>query len=89
MNSPYKFLKLQLYYTSCKIFSKLKEFISSCQSEVNAFGHQNHQHLQDFLEETEANIMGVPAYMFLGDADDYDEYCINRRMAEGLHSVGI
>lgn len=33
--------------------------------------------------------MGVPAYMFLGDADDYDEYCINRRMAEGLHSVGI
>lgn len=72
-----------------KKLSKLKEFISSCQSEVNAFGHQNHQHLQDLLEETGANIMGVPAYMFSGDADDYDEYCINRRMAEGLHSVGI
>lgn len=72
-----------------KKLSKLKEFISSCQSEVNAFGHQNHQHLQDLLEETGANIMGVPAYMFSGAADDYDEYWINRRMAEGLHSVGI
>lgn len=30
-----------------KKLSKIKEFISSCQSEVNAFGHQNHQHLQN------------------------------------------
>lgn len=33
--------------------------------------------------------MGVPAYMFSGDSDDYDEYCINRQMAEGLHGLGI
>ena len=59
--------------TATKIFSKIKEFINSCQSEVNAFGHQNHQHLQNLLEATEANIMGVPAYMFSGDADDYDK----------------
>lgn len=72
-----------------KRLSKLKEFISSCQSEVNAFGHKNHQHLQDLLEKTGANIMGVPAYMFSGDADDYDEYWINRRIAEGLHKLGI
>lgn len=74
---------------SKKDLSKLKEFISSCQSVVNAFGHQNHQHLQNLLEKTGANIMGVPAYMFSGDSDDYDEYCINRQMAEGLHGLGI
>lgn len=82
------------YYKLLKILpkkelSKLKKFISSCQSEVNAFGHQNHQHLQNLLEKTGANIMGVPAYMFSSDSDDYDEYWINRQMAEGLHGLGI
>lgn len=72
-----------------KRLSELKEFISSCQGEVNAYGHQNHQHLQNLLEKTGANIMGVPAYMFSGDADDYEEYWFNRRMAEGFHSLGF
>lgn len=67
-----------------KELSKLKEFISSCQSEVNTFGHQNHQQLQSSLGKTGANIMDVPAYMFSSDSDDYDEYLINRRIAEGL-----
>ncbi len=28
--------------------------------------------------------MDIPAYMFSGDSDDYDESLINRRIAEGL-----
>lgn len=86
MQSCYsKLLKI----VSPKKLSKLKEFISSCQSEVNAYGHQSHQHLQNLLEETGATVMGVPAYMFSGDADDYDDYWTNRRMAEGLYSAGF
>ena len=87
--------KMQSWYSKLlkilpkKELSKLKEFISSCQSEVNAFGHRNHQHFQNLLEKTGANIMEVPAYMFSGDSDDYDEYWINRQMAEGLHGLGI
>lgn len=33
--------------------------------------------------------MGVPAYMFSSDSDYYDEYLTARRMAEGLHGLGI
>lgn len=69
---------------SKKELSKLKEFISSRQSEVNTFGHQDHQQLQSSFEKTGANIMGIPAYMFSCDSDDYDESLINRRIAEGL-----
>ena len=82
--------KMQSFYSellkvvSKEQLSKLREFISSCQSEVNAFGHekhQNHQRLQDLLEKTGANKLGVPAYMYSTSSDDYDEYCVNRRMA--------
>ena len=86
MQSSYSKL---LKFVSAKKLSKLKEFISSCQSEVNASGHQNHQHFQDLLEKTGANVMGVPAYMFSSSADDYDDYWTNRRMAEGLLSLGM
>ena len=72
-----------------KELSKLKKFISSCQREVNAFGHKSHKHLLDLLEETGANIFGVPAFMYSGDSDDYDDYCVNRRIAEALYSTGI
>lgn len=83
MQSCYsKLLKLKLLPE--RKFSKLREFISSCQSEVNTFGHQDHQRLQSSLEKTGANIMDIPAYMFSGDSDDYDEYLINRRISEGL-----
>lgn len=83
MQSCYsKLLKLKLLPE--RKFSKLKEFISSCKSEVNTFGHQDHQRLQSSLEKTGANIMDIPAYMFSGDSDDYDEYLINRRISEGL-----
>lgn len=65
-----------------KKLTELRKFISSCQSEANSFGHEAHEALQERLEETGANIFGVPAYMYSGDSDDYDDYWVNRRMAE-------
>lgn len=64
--------------------SKLKELISSRQSEVNTFGHQNYLQLQSSFEKTGTNIMGISAYMFSCDSDDYDESLINRQIAKGL-----
>lgn len=65
-----------------KKLTELRKFISSCQSEANSFGHEAHEALQERLEETGANIFGIPAYMYSGDSDDYDDYWVNRRMAE-------
>ena len=74
---------------SKKELSKLKEFISSRQSEENTFGHQNYQQLQSSFEKTGANIMGISAYMFSNDSDDCNEYWENCRIAEGLQKLGI
>ena len=82
--------EMQRYYSKLvriipeRGLTKLRKLISSCQSEVNAFGHESHALLQERLEETGANIFGVPAYMYSGSSDDYDDYWVNRRMAEIL-----
>lgn len=63
---------------------ELNKFISSLQSEVNEFGNEKHNRLMSLLEQTGANIGGVPAFCFSGDSDDYIDYQTNRNMAESL-----
>ena len=78
-----------LKVVSQKELLKLRKFISSCQSEVNAFGRQSHQHHLNLLEETGANIDGIPSYMFSTSSEDFDDYCVARRMADFFHLSGF
>ena len=64
--------------------NSLLEFISSCQSEINEFGSQQHKDFMNLQEQTGATIDGVPSFWFSGSSEDYDDYQFRRTMAEGF-----
>lgn len=82
--------KIQSYFSKLKNLldekdqETLGKFVSSCQREINANGHQEHERFMELLEYTGANIFRIPSYTFSTSSDDYDEWVVARRMAEAL-----
>ena len=81
---------MQSLFTKIKDFlskndrKSLSNFLSSCQSEVNEFGSQQHNRFMNLLEQTGATVFGIPSFLFSGSSEDYEEYQFRRALAEGL-----
>ena len=79
--------EMQSLFTKLKDFLStddrklLQDFISSCQSEINKYGSQNHSHFMELQEQTGAIVNGIPSFMFSSSSDDYDDYLFRRTMA--------
>lgn len=82
--------EMQSLFTKLKDFLStddrklLQDFVSSCQSEINKYGSQNHSHFMELQGQTGATVDGIPSFMFSSSSDDYDDYLFRRTMAEGL-----